>query len=195
MPSGSFDFVQSRLAPSTPLRSVSRPLPSARSPQGGGLPAAEPRRQPHRPRARRAPACSHFRNLSAPSRTHPRCFPAFAPGHPRRAVSAPVARAAPSPRVPSVTVGDPSVGGEIQGKRPGSRAALPSRSGEPQRDPAAGPPLGSRWCRDSPGCPGAAAGSGERRGGGRTALTLVTLPVGWHGSPGRRGETFLVREF
>lgn len=189
MPSGRFDFAQSRLSPSTPLCSVSLPLPSARSPRGGRLPAAQPRRPTRRPRARRAPACSPFRNLSAPSRTHPRCFPAVAPAFaPRRAISAPVARAAPSPRVPGAAVGDPSVRGKRYRER-GLGAQSPS---EPLRGAA-------ERCRA--GVATARAGRERRPGAGRAGaaagqpLPLSRFPVGWHGSPGRRGETFLVREF
>lgn len=114
MPSGRFDFYAEQAVPVHPP--VLRVAPP---PQRGSrwLPAVQTGPdQLRRPRAWRAPACSHFRNLSAPSRTHPPCFyaapPAFAPGHPRRAVSAPVVRAAPSSRFASAAVGDPSIRGE-----------------------------------------------------------------------------------
>lgn len=154
VPSGRFDFCAHPRAPCRdPAPATAPPAPGTRLLSPGLRKAAGPVSFP-------------------PLGVSPPCLPpGFVPGHPRRAVSAPLAPAGPSTRVPGAAVGDPSVAGggdEIQGKRPGSRPASPppppplpnprGRSGEPQRGVAAGPPLGSRWYRDRPGWPGATTG-------------------------------------
>lgn len=116
-----------------------------------------------------------------------RALPVFAPGHPAEWYQRRWPGMFPSLRVPSSAVGDPSAVGGHTGKT----AWEPGRLSKPLRGAAAGPPFVSCCCRDSPSWSGAVAGSGTRRGGGRTALTLITLPVGWHGSPGRRGQGIL----
>lgn len=144
LPSGRFDFARSRLALSTSLCSVSRPLPSTRAPQGGRLPAAEPS----------PPACVQGSCLLSlglqkpfgPVPSHPPPSPAvhpdFAQEQPGRTVSVLVSLVAPFPRTPSVAVGA-GWGGD-RGKAacgpltPG-QAAPGSRSEVPQRGRRSGP--------------------------------------------------------
>lgn len=180
VPSGRFDFCAHPRAPCRdPAPATAPPAPGTRLLSPGLRKAAGPVSFP-------------------PLGVSPPCLPpGFVPGHPRRAVSAPLAPAGPSTRVPGAAVGDPSVAGggdEIQGKRPGSRPASP-----PPPPPKSPGPLRGAAARCRSGAAARVALVSRQAGlagsDDRTALTLVTLPVGWHGSPGRRGETFLGREF
>lgn len=119
LPSGRFDFARGRLALSTPLCSVSRPLPSTRAPQGGRLPAAEPSPPGGAADGIRTPEI--FRPHPVPPSAFPRRAPDFAQGHPRRTVSVLVALVAPFPRAPRVAVGDSLFEVEMEGKWPVSR--------------------------------------------------------------------------
>lgn len=126
VPSGRFDFCAHPRAPCRdPAPATAPPAPGTRLLSPGLRKAAGPVSFP-------------------PLGVSPPCLPpGFVPGHPRRAVSAPLAPAGPSTRVPGAAVGDPSVAGggdEIQGKRPGSRPASPPPP--PSQIPGAAP--GSR---------------------------------------------------
>lgn len=137
MPSGRFDL-------GTPLGFGTRPLLSARSLQGGRLPGipvpatAQPALEAEGMSPLSLGLQKTFEPFSHPPSVFPRRSPRLFSRAPRRAVSAPFARASPS--VSSAAVGDPSVGSGIQRKRPGSRAAAPpcraapgSRSGAAAR--------------------------------------------------------------